>query len=93
VNFPAFGDGRGYSTARLLRERYNYKGELRAFGEITRDHLFYLASCGFDSFVLREGEKPEEALASFDDFSDAYQSSVERPLPLFRRRASGTPRA
>ena len=86
VNFPKFGDGRGYSTARLLRERYGWKGELRAIGDIFRDQLFYLASCGFDSFALRDGEDPQEALAAFGDFSESYQASVERPLPLFRRR-------
>ena len=89
VNFPQSGDGRGYSIARLLRERYGYKGELRAIGDVVRDHMFFLASCGFDSFLLREGEDPVEALTGFDDFSDAYQASVERPLPLFRRRVGG----
>jgi uncharacterized protein (DUF934 family) len=86
VNFPKFGDGRGYSIARLLRDRYGYKGELRAVGQITRDHLFFMASCGFDAFELREGEDPHEALAAFGDFSESYQASVARPLPLFRRR-------
>jgi len=86
VNFPKFGDGRGFSAARLLRERYGWKGELRAIGDVFRDQFFYLSSCGFDAFVLREGEDPQEALAAFGDFSEAYQSSVERPLPLFRRR-------
>ncbi len=86
VNFPKFGDGRGYSIARLLRERYGYRGELRAVGHITRDLLFYLESCGFDAFELRAGEDPHEALASFEDFSEAYQASVARPQPLFRRR-------
>src|SRR5436309_14618135 len=42
VNFPKFGDGRGFSIARLLRERYGYRGELRAVGQVGRDHLFYL---------------------------------------------------
>ena len=86
VNFPKFGDGRGYSIARLLRERYGYKGELRAVGQITRDLLFFMESCGFDAFELREGEDAHEALAAFDDFSESYQASVKRPLPLFRRR-------
>jgi uncharacterized protein (DUF934 family) len=87
VNFPKIGDGRGYSIAKLLRTRYGYRGELRAVGHITRDLLFFLESCGFDAYELREGEDPHAALASFEDFSDAYQASVARPVPLFRRRA------
>ena len=86
VNFPKFGDGRGYSIARLLRERYGYGGELRAVGEVARDNLSYLESAGFDAFELRDGEDPTEALAAFDDFSEAYQASAKRPVPLFRRR-------
>lgn len=73
VNFPKFGDGRGYSVARLLRTRYGYRGELRAVGHITRDLLFFLERCGFDSYELREGENPDQALASFEDFSSSYQ--------------------
>lgn len=86
VNFPKATDGRGYSIACLLRQRYGWKGELRAFGDIWRDQLFFLASCGFNSFALREGEDPHEALAAFGDFSETYQGSAARPLPLFRRR-------
>jgi uncharacterized protein (DUF934 family) len=86
VNFPSFTDGRGYSIARLLRERHGYDGELRAVGDVQRDQLFYLARCGFDSFLLRTGEDADDALSAFNDFSEAYQASVERPQPLFRRR-------
>jgi uncharacterized protein (DUF934 family) len=86
INFPKFGDGRGFSIARLLRERYGYKGELRAVGQVARDHLYYMEQCGFDAFLLREGEDVAEALAAFDDFSEAYQASVAQPVPLFRRR-------
>ena len=74
VNFPKFADGRGFSIGRLLRERHGYKGELRAVGQITRDHLFFLESCGFDAFELREGEDAQEALAGFRDFSASYQA-------------------
>jgi uncharacterized protein (DUF934 family) len=86
INFPKFGDGRGFSIARLLRERYGYKGELRAVGQVARDHLYYMEQCGFDAFLLREGEDVADALAAFDDFSERYQSTVAQPLPLFRRR-------
>jgi uncharacterized protein (DUF934 family) len=86
VNFPKFGDGRGLSIARLLRERYGYRGELRAVGQVARDLLSGMEKCGFDSFELREGEDVQEALAAFDDFSEGYQTSVARPVPLFRRR-------
>ena len=87
VNFPKFGDGRGFSIARLLRERYGYKGELRAVGEVARDHLYYMENVGFDAFLLREGEDPIEALTGFDDYTEAYQATATRPVPLFRRRS------
>jgi uncharacterized protein (DUF934 family) len=86
VDFPKLANGRGYSTGRLLRERYGYRGELRAIGDVQRDQLYFLWQCGFNAFALRAGEDPQEALAAFGDFSETYQTSVERPLPLFRRR-------
>jgi uncharacterized protein (DUF934 family) len=73
VSFPKFGDGRGYSIARQLRERYGYKGELRAVGHITRDLLYFMERVGFDAYELREGEDPVAALAGLRAFSAAYQ--------------------
>jgi uncharacterized protein (DUF934 family) len=94
VDFPQFADGRGYSIARLLRERYHWNGELRAIGDVFREPLFYLSRCGFNAFALRPGEDAQAALCAFDDFSEAYQVSVERPQPLFRRRlTAGATRA
>jgi uncharacterized protein (DUF934 family) len=94
VRFPKFTDGRGYSTAVLLR-RSGYRAELRAFGDLGRDQLFYLSRCGFDAFALRDGADPRAALASLHDFTEPYQASIAEPLPLFRRRVparSGAPR-
>jgi len=88
VDFPAFTDGRGYSTARLLRERYGYRGELRAVGDVQRDQLFYLHRVGFDAFQLKDGADVTDALTAFDDFSESYQAAVDQPSPLFRRRAA-----
>ncbi|HEY7945798.1 MAG TPA: DUF934 domain-containing protein [Casimicrobiaceae bacterium] len=86
VEFPQSGDGRGYSTARLLREKCRFTGELRAIGDILRDQLYYLRQCGFDTFALQPGRNVADALAAFGDFSDNYQATVAQPLPLFRRR-------
>ncbi len=86
IRFASFADGRGYTLARLLRERYAYRGELRAIGDVLRDQLYYLSRCGFDAFVLRADQDAAQALTAFDDFSEDYQVSVERPEPLFRRR-------
>jgi uncharacterized protein (DUF934 family) len=89
VSFPKFSDGRGFSTARLLRERYGFEGELRAIGDVLRDQLLFLSRCGFDAFALRADQDAESALAAFDDFSEAYQGAVDQPQPLFRRRLAG----
>ena len=86
LNFPAFTDGRSYSNARLLRDRYGYKGELRAIGDVLRDQLFYLHRCGFDAFAIRADKDPYEALQSLKDFTVTYQASSDQPQPLFRRR-------
>jgi len=88
VNFPKFNDGRGFSIGRLLRERYAYKGELRAIGDVLRDQLLFLDRCGFDAFALRDDQDVEAALGAFNDFTEAYQSSVTQPVPLFRRRVA-----
>ena len=86
VNFPKFVDGRGYSTATLLRQRYGYRGELRAIGDIGRDQLFYLARVGFDSFLISDGRDAAAALASLSDFPEVYQTACDQAVPLFRRR-------
>jgi len=87
LNFPAFTDGRAYSSAALLRQRYGFKGEIRAIGDVLRDQLFAMRRCGFDAFAIRADKDPYDALKGLADFSDSYQGAVEQPLPLFRRRA------
>lgn len=88
VDFPKFVDGRGYSTASLLRQRYGYQGELRAVGDVLHDQLFFMRRVGFDSYALKDGKDVTYALqAAFASFSDAYQASTSQPQPYFRRRA------
>ena len=86
INFPKFSDGRGYSAARLLRERYDYTGELRAVGDVLIDQLFFMKRCGFDTFALRDDQEVDVALAAFGTFSVCYQNDVADQRPLFRRR-------
>jgi len=90
VDFPRFADGRGYSIARLLRDRYAYKGELRAVGDIARDQLYFLNEVGFDAYVLRDGKDAQDALASLHDFTDGYQATARR-TPWFRRSGVAAP--
>lgn len=86
LNFPVFSDGRSYSNARQIRQEYNYKGELRAIGDVLRDQLYYMAQCGFNSFSLRHDQDVDDCLTAFDDFETNYQATVQHPTPLFRRR-------
>ena len=88
VEFPQFTDGRGYSTARLLRDRLAFKGELRAIGDVLRDQLYALAECGFDSFVIRPDRDAAAALSSLNDFASVYAPTSRTPQPWFRRRGS-----
>ena len=86
IDFPKFADGRGYSAARLLREKYGYKGELRSTGDVLIVQLFFMKRCGFDTFALREDQVLEDAIAAFSTFTNPYQNDVQDQRPLFRRR-------
>lgn len=86
LNFPGFMDGRSYSTAVTLRRQYRYGGEIRAIGDVLRDQLFYMKRCGFTAFDLKDSVKLEDAQRAFKDFSGTHASTIEEPVPLFRRR-------
>lgn len=88
LNFPAFKDGRAFTSARELRERFGYQGEIRAIGDVLRDQLFYMKRCGFNAFAPRDDQDLEDCQRAFHDFRDGYQSSIDQPLPLFRRRSA-----
>ena len=86
IHFPAFTDGRGFSYARLLRERLHYQGEIRALGNFIPDQLGYLLRVGFNGFQFNDNVDLEKALLLYKSFSVAYQGDVSEPRPLFLRR-------
>jgi uncharacterized protein (DUF934 family) len=87
VDFPKFADGRGYSAARLLRERYDFTGELRAVGDVLFDQLFSMMRCGFNAMAMRADQNLALAVKGFETFSSPYQGDVNDTRPLFRRRS------
>ena len=86
INFPVFRDGRGYSYARELRQRFNYQGEIRAIGDVLQDQLFYMWRCGFNAYDVRADRDLEEALRGLNVFTVTYQGDVHTPEPIYRRR-------
>ena len=86
IDFPAFTDGRGYTLARLLRERHRYGGEVRALGDVLVDQLHYMTRCGFDALALREDQHLDDALRALGAFSVSYQPAVDQSEALFERR-------
>ncbi|AQU82425.1 MAG: DUF934 domain-containing protein [Halomonas sp.] len=90
VDFPAFTDGRGYTIARLLRERYGYMGEVRAVGDVLVDQLDYMRRCGFTTMALRDDQHPDDAIRALNAFSVRYQTDVEVRQALFERRLADT---
>jgi uncharacterized protein (DUF934 family) len=89
LEFPKFRDGRAYTYARLLRERYGFRGELRAVGDVLQEYLHYMHRCGFDTFDVQSAD-PEAAWAAVaSDFTVWYQATGdgrERAMDLRARR-------
>ena len=89
VNFPVFGDGRGYSAARILREA-GYQGELRAVGDVLVDQLAYLRRCGFDAFAPEVPLDPADAESAFGRYAEVYQPTADGRVPIWAKRHAGT---
>ena len=88
VDFPKFNDGRGYSAARLLRERYGYKGEIRAVGRVLRDQLLLMLRCGFDGFDLADKDPVGAWAQAVGDMSVFYQPAADDRVPARKLRHS-----
>lgn len=84
--FPSFRDGRAYSQARLLRERYGYKGELRATGQVLRDQFVLMLRAGFDSFEVKKDADAEAFAATVKRYTVFYQPTGDGRITALRRR-------
>ncbi|MDP6803815.1 MAG: DUF934 domain-containing protein [Rhodospirillales bacterium] len=91
LEFPKFTDGRAYSYARLLRERYGFEGELRAVGNVLRDQLFFMQRCGFDTFEVADDVDIGAWLEAFVEIDVIYQPADDdrRPFRTLRTDAAG----
>ena len=87
LHFPKFTDGRAYSQARLLRQRRQFSGEIRATGDVLIDQLVHMARCGFDVAVLKEGVDAADAQRQFERFSGFYQGDAVETQPHFAQVA------
>lgn len=85
VHFAAFADGRGLSLATLLRNRFDFQGELRAIGAVQPDLTPFMQRCGFDAFVLDDEHSAQTAINCMASMSDFYQGSVVEPKPPYLR--------
>ena len=85
VAFPKFRDGRGYSSARILREA-GYVGELRAQGDVLVDQIGYLKRCGFDSFAPEKDLNPADVEAALTRWPEHYQGAADGAVPIWKLR-------
>ncbi|WP_432472903.1 DUF934 domain-containing protein [Amphritea sp. HPY] len=86
VEFTAFTDGSGFSTASILRQTYGYEGEIRAFGSLLPDQAPYLFRCGFNALALPQEHDLEAALILLEDSDTSYQGSALEPRTPFHLR-------
>jgi uncharacterized protein (DUF934 family) len=84
--FPTFRDGRAYSQARLLRERYSYRGELRATGQVLRDQFVFMLRAGFDAFDVKKQADAEAFAQTVHRYSVFYQPTGDGKLTALHRR-------
>ena len=84
--FPTFRDGRAYSQARLLRERYNYRGELRATGQVLRDQFVFMLRAGFDAFEVKKQADAEAFMQTAKRYSVFYQPTGDGRITALHRR-------
>ncbi len=86
LTFPAYTDGRAYSQARLLRQRYGYKGEIRATGNVLRDQYAFMQRCGFDAFEVAEGVDLAGWGRSAQLMTESYQTAADGVQAIWARR-------
>ena len=85
IAFPTFRDGRGYSSARVLREA-GYTGELRAEGDVLVDQIAFMRRCGFDSFAPAKPLNEAAVTAALARYDYVYQRAADAGVPVWKLR-------
>jgi uncharacterized protein (DUF934 family) len=85
--FPTFKDGRAYSQARLIRERYGFRGELRATGQVLRDQLLFMHRAGFDAFEVSKDKDAAVFADALKRYSVFYQPTGDGRVSALTARA------
>ena len=85
IDFPRFRDGRGFSSARILREA-GYAGEIKATGDVLLDLLWFMRRCGFDSFAPDAPIDPAEAEIALNRYPHVYQHAADEAVPIWKLR-------
>ena len=88
LDFPKFRDGRAYTSATLLRQRFRYLGEVRAVGDALREQAGFMVRCGFDAFEPADGSTPDQWARAAHRFRHVYQRSADRRTPAFAERGA-----
>jgi uncharacterized protein (DUF934 family) len=86
--FPKYRDGRAYTSARLLRERFKYEGQIRAVGDVLQEQAGFMVRCGFDAFEPNDGASPEAWTKAASRFRHVYQRAADDRVVAFEERAS-----
>ncbi|MDC0182808.1 DUF934 domain-containing protein [Nitrosomonadales bacterium] len=91
-NFPLiaiyvekFSDGRIFSIGNQLRNKYKFRNELRALGDVLKDQIYFLKRSGFTSYLIRKDRDPNDAIKSLDDFTEPYQGAFDILDPVWKR--------
>lgn len=86
LEFPKYTDGRAYSAARLLRDRYGFSGEIRATGDVLIDQFGMMQRCGFNTFEIAGAVDTQAWRQASESISEHYQPAADGVAAIWAKR-------